>query len=84
LTATKVACVDSFPYEPSGPQLSPPPSLVNTAYSYTGDEISLGYEFSLEPSLYCSKEDIEYVFAFTVDGIQSATNSIVTIDEVSK
>jgi hypothetical protein len=78
-----VACVDSLPYEPRGPSLLPPSSLVDTVYKYTSAEISIGYEFSVE-SLYCSTENIGYVFAFSVNGVKSATNSIVSIDTASK
>ena len=49
----------------------------------TSDEISIGYEFSLG-SLLCSTEDIRYVFAFTVNGVESATNDLITIDTASK
>jgi len=50
---------------------------------FTTAEISIGYEFSLG-SLLCSTDDIGYVFAFTVNGVESATNSIITIDTASK
>jgi len=56
--------------------------LVDNAYnySYTADDFSVDYGFSVE-SLYCSTENIGYVFAFFVNGVENATNnSIVTID----
>jgi hypothetical protein len=58
---------------------------VDTAYnySYTADEILIDYGFSLD-SLYCSTEDIGYVFAFKVNGVESPTNSIVKIDTALK
>jgi len=56
---------------------------VDTAYIFTSAEISIGYEFSIK-SLYCSTEDIGYAFAFTMNGDESAKNSIVKIDEDSK
>ena len=79
-----MACVDSLPYEPSGPSLWPPSSLVDTAYKYTSAEILIDYGFSLGSYLYCSTEDIDYVFAFTENGAESPKNSIVTIDTDSK
>jgi len=57
--------------------------MVNTAYVFTDAEITMSYEFSIE-SLYCSTEDIRYLFAFTENGVESATNRLFTIDTASK
>ena len=56
---------------------------MDSSYTFTDAEISINYEFSLE-SNYCTTDDIGYVFAFSVNGVESATNSIITVDEASK
>jgi len=56
---------------------------VDIAYKNTNPEISIDYGFSVG-SLYCSTEDIGYAFAFFVNGVKSASNSMVTIDRASK
>ena len=50
---------------------------------FTTAEILIGYEFSLG-SPFCSTEDIGYEFTYTVNDVESATNSIITIETASK
>jgi hypothetical protein len=83
LTAFTVKCVDSYPFEPSGPLLKPPSSLAYTTYDLTSAEISIDYEFTLL-SLFCSTEDVKYEVFFKENDVESAKNDLITIDTASK
>jgi hypothetical protein len=78
-----VKCVDSYPFEQSGPLLKPPSSLKYTKYDFTSAKILIDYEFELL-SLFCSTEDVKYDVSFIENDVPSDKNDLITIDTASK